>query len=257
MVKKRWTWPQQLFGALVMVLLLFALDIFLRPLGLTTRSIVRAGYAILVAGIIYHALNTLKVRRQKFKQTSFIVTMMIIVSVTLILLFFIMGIPYQISQVFHSPTIISDTLMALSAAIFEEFICRGLLFSVFEELCKNAKLQMTLSAIFSAAAFGLLHFVNLIGGQGVEATLQQATYAFCLGVLFAAVRVATNTLTWVVLIHFLIDWQSGISVSPASSSSPWVGIVVIFGTVLAVATLYLIAMDQNLNRHPLSKRRWQ
>ena len=149
----------------------------------------------------------------------------------------------------HAKTVVADTMMALSAGIFEEFLCRGLLFSAFLSVFKQAKYKFTEAALASGIFFGLFHFMNLISGQGFLPTLQQATYAFVIGAIFASIRLTTNTLTWVVLIHALIDWQPGISVThTVSSLASWLVFLAVWGTILVVTVIFLISFDISSKR---------
>ena len=96
--------------------------------------------------------------------------------------------------------------------------------------------------------------MNLISGQGFFPTLQQATYAFVIGAIFASIRLTTNTLTWVVLIHALIDWQPGISVThTVSSLASWPVFLAVWGTILVVTVIFLIAFDSSYRQESVKE----
>uniref|UniRef100_UPI00384E1993 CPBP family intramembrane glutamic endopeptidase n=1 Tax=Lentilactobacillus parafarraginis TaxID=390842 RepID=UPI00384E1993 len=144
-------------------------------------------------------------------------------------------------------------LMAFSAGMCEEFIFRGLLLSACLEIFSRSNLKYTLTACLSALFFGMFHFVNALH-QPIGATIQQVIYACVLGMLLAAVRISTNTMGWVVLLHWLYDASAGLSVNTsATGTGLWAPFLIFWGLLLLVALLFMISYDHSTNRISLSR----
>lgn len=230
MVKNRLSWAKEFLLAALFIILLMGVDFSVQGASPLLRGIARIIYAVVVAGIVYYVLGTTKIFTNKIQLNTFAKVWGFIFGICLGGLFIVISVLAHSALMIHSQTLIADTLMAFSAGVFEEFLCRGLL----------------LSALASGVFFGLFHFMNLISGQGLQQTLQQATYAFVIGAIFAAIRLTTNSLTWVVLIHALIDWQPGISVDHAVSTiTSWPIFLAVWGVLLAVAVVFLVGFDRS------------
>ena len=92
-------------------------------------------------------------------------------------------------------------LVALAALVgfVEEVVFRGLL------LRWLVPRGLWWAAVVSSLAFGVAHFVNLLVGDDLGATLVQVGYASALGFAFAAVALRTGVLWPLVIIHALMD----------------------------------------------------
>lgn len=96
------------------------------------------------------------------------------------------------------------TLSMISVGIFEEVLFRGVLLDAIRRaVCGRTALR---AALVSSVVFGLAHLVNL-PRQGVGSTLVQIVYATLIGVFFAAVRIRSQSLIAVVVLHALLDWS--------------------------------------------------
>ncbi len=115
--------------------------------------------------------------------------------------------PAMFAVTLHSKAILATTLIALGTGIFEESLFRGTFFSVFmaNMQYRSRSYQLTRSAIYSSIIFGLIHITNVIGGN-LQAVLQQVVYAMAFGLFLCVIRVMTNTLLWVIIIHAVADW---------------------------------------------------
>jgi len=84
----------------------------------------------------------------------------------------------------------------LLAGLTEEFLCRGFLYNIALNKCKNVRNAVLLSS----AIFGVVHLLNLVH-QPLIGTLGQVVFAFGGGVLFAAIYERSDNIWVVVLIH--------------------------------------------------------
>lgn len=244
MVKNKLSWAKEFLLAALFIVLLMGVDFSVRGTAPLLRSVVRLVFALVVAGIVYYVLGTMKLFDRKIKLGTFAKIWGFVFGICLGGLFLLISILGHSAMMMHAKTLASDTMMALSAGVFEEFLCRGLLFSAFLSAFQNFKYKFTSAALASGIFFGLFHFMNLVSGQGITQTFQQAIYAFVIGAIFASIRLTTNTLVWVVLIHSLIDWQPGISVTHTISSvASWPVFSAVWGTLLIVTVVFLFAYD--------------
>lgn len=248
MIKNKMSWAKEFLLAALFIVLLMGVDFSVKGTGPLMRGGVRLVFAVVVAGIVYYVLGTMKIFEKKIKLGTFAKIWGFIFGICLGGLFLLISILGHSAMMMHVKTLAADTMMALSAGIFEEFLCRGLLFSAFLSVFEKTKYKFTGAALASGIFFGLFHFMNLISGQGIAQTLQQATYAFVIGAIFASIRLTTNTLVWVVLIHWLIDWQPGISVThTVSTIASWPVFLAVWGTLLVVTVIFLVAFDGSYN----------
>jgi uncharacterized protein len=87
----------------------------------------------------------------------------------------------------------------LLTGITEEGIFRGLILRVLKPI------GPTRAVIISAVLFGLSHLVNLLTRSNPLIVVAQCIGAFCDGAAFAAIRLKTNTLWPLILLHMLHD----------------------------------------------------
>jgi hypothetical protein len=91
-------------------------------------------------------------------------------------------------------------LVSLMVGYTEELMFRGILFHG-----ATARFKPLLGAIISSLVFGLFHFINLLGGQGLSWTVSQAIHAASDGFMYAAIRLITGSLWPTMLLHGLWD----------------------------------------------------
>lgn len=252
MRKSRVSISMQFVIATGLILILEILDIMLKGVSPIIRASVRLLYGLVMAGLITYILRTLKIRNYpiKYKKATKVIGIVWIIALLVLFLIFC-HIVNNLIGVFGAKTLVSDTMMALSAGFFEEFICRGLLFNAFLKMFKNNNLKCTLTACSSALFFGIFHLLNLINGQALTPTIQQVIYAFVFGVILASVRTVTNTLIWPVILHFLFDWQAGMSISHIFSGIvAWPTFLIVWGLFLILGLAFLISFDRSANQSP-------
>ena len=94
---------------------------------------------------------------------------------------------------------------ALLTGFWEEGLTRGfLLFALLIAALRTGRGPWP-AVLGTAAAFGLLHFINLAGGADPAATVSQVLFAGLLAIGFAALLLRTNALWALVLLHALFD----------------------------------------------------
>ncbi|EHO49866.1 CAAX amino terminal protease family protein [Lentilactobacillus kisonensis DSM 19906 = JCM 15041] len=237
-------------SAVILIICYLCTDLVLKGTTPFVHASFRLLFALIISGIIYYILRTAKVRADPIKYSRAAKIWGIIFLVVFLILFLLLDpIPRQVLAVFHSHTFIADTMMALSAGFAEEFLFRGLLLSTFMRVFRNNALKYTFSACASALCFGSMHLANLVNGQLLIPTIQQAIYAFVLGVMLASIRITTNTMTWTVLAHFLLDWQAGLSVNThMDGTTPWLLFFIVWGIILIITVIFLITYDHSADR---------
>ncbi|WEV36165.1 CPBP family intramembrane glutamic endopeptidase [Lactobacillus sp. ESL0677] len=98
-------------------------------------------------------------------------------------------------------------LSGVKAGIREEILIRfctlSLLLKPFDH--KHWLRQILRTIIISSMLFGLLHLFNIIAGQSVTASIQQAINAFCSGIVFAAIYLYTNSILVTIIYHSIFD----------------------------------------------------
>jgi membrane protease YdiL (CAAX protease family) len=92
----------------------------------------------------------------------------------------------------------SPSLLISFPSIFEEIVFRGIILTVFLSRYSERK-----SIIFSSAAFGLWHALNLVNGADLVWTMGQVVWAFIMGLFYGYVFVRTRSLLPPMIVHYL------------------------------------------------------
>jgi membrane protease YdiL (CAAX protease family) len=128
--------------------------------------------------------------------------------------------------------------VTLLTGVFEELLCRGVLYNVI-----NNRYKVHAAVLLSSAVFGVAHFLNLITQPFAE-TAVQVLFAFGGGVLFAAVYARCKTVWAGVLLHGLINFAEHAAATLAPVENANEKLMIIFEVIFAVAAicigLYLI-----------------
>lgn len=98
------------------------------------------------------------------------------------------------SEMMSNSLLLNLILMAVMPAVFEEFVFRGILYHSYKEK------SITYAAILSGIMFGLMHL-----------NFNQFSYAFVLGIAFAFLLEATDSIYTTMLGHFMINANSVLS----------------------------------------------
>lgn len=113
----------------------------------------------------------------------------------------------EIAFIKAMPLLIFYLIANLAVGLFEEALCRGLLFNTFKEYWGDNKKGVYLGALISSLLFGSLHLFNL-NGYNTVSTITQVIYATFFGMLFATVYYRSGNLLSCVILHGLVDYAS-------------------------------------------------
>lgn len=242
----RWQWGRQLQWGIVLFVIFIFLNLFFFDTTAYFKSISNLVFSLITLIIFMISTGSAKFTEKRFKLTKQILIWVSICLVVTVSEMLIYNIPNNIYTVFTHSQFWTNTFFALSAAIFEESLCRGLFFSAFIGLgiYRSSKFNITKSAIYSSFLFGALHSINLLSGP-VTIVLQQMFSAIAIGTLFVVIRVITNGLFFPILIHFILDWGPLTTYSYDTGGS-WVLTLTIFTIIFLVSTKTLSLVDQHL-----------
>ena len=152
----------------------------------------------------------------------------------------------------NSNFVVAFILVALVPAIFEETVYRGVFYNEY------SKVNMKKAILLSALMFGLLHM-----------NINQFLYAFAIGVIFALLVEATNSIVSTMIVHFVINGSSMLLAKASSMYSkelaqvnsaltqreellviiPKLLVPVIIATLIALAIFYVIVLTNNRVEH--------
>lgn len=250
-IENRWSWGRQITIAIVLFLGFSMMSMLFYNGTFLEQAVADMVYALLSFAIMLWALKSTKVFVHRLALTKPMIIWGIISLVTLGIVFGFGGVPQHVIMVLQAKHLLVNTLVALSAAIFEESINRGFFLSGFLAYAQynSRSYKLTRSAIYSSILFGTFHLVNLLGGNS-SAVFQQVFWAFVIGVFLAALRFTTNTLFWGMLIHFLLDWFPSASTKFDIQQSNWGIILAVFTPLLVASVIYLVKADQVYQKLP-------
>jgi membrane protease YdiL (CAAX protease family) len=104
------------------------------------------------------------------------------------------------------PAVIIILFWGMSVGLFEEALCRGVLFNTFRKRMGESRSSIMKSIVFSSLIFGCLHFMNLIDNPHlVVATITQVIYATLIGICLACIYYITDNIWVVSILHGLFD----------------------------------------------------
>ncbi len=92
----------------------------------------------------------------------------------------------------------SPSLLISFPSIFEEMVFRGIILTVFLSTYSERK-----SILFSSAAFGLMHALNLVNGADLVWTMGMVVWAFIMGLFYGYAFVRTGSLLPAMIVHYL------------------------------------------------------
>ncbi len=107
------------------------------------------------------------------------------------------------------PILLFYLVVYMIVGLFEEILCRGLLFNSFKAYWGDNKKGVYLSAFLSSLLFGCLHFFNLNGSNTIS-TITQVIYATFFGMLFATIYYRSGNLLSCIILHGLVDFAGSI-----------------------------------------------
>ncbi|MBO7486239.1 MAG: alpha/beta fold hydrolase [Spirochaetaceae bacterium] len=127
---------------------------------------------------------------------------------------------------------VANLFLALSIGMAEEIFFRGIICNIWLE--KSPVKAMVISSVL----FGVCHLMNIAGGAGIVSTLLQICFAVIYGLVFALIRIRSNSLIPCVLLHTLHDICSFISAECSVTMNVIIG--VIQAVILVMYFIYLM-----------------
>ena len=131
------------------------------------------------------------------------------------------------------PFYVEALITAIAPAIFEEVLFRGIFI---HNLRKNDYSDMKCLWI-TTVFFAVAHLTNLVGLAPLSVAIQ-LVYSFDIGLVLAAIYLKNGSITQVILVHFLIDFTSGIYVDTPTSTS-WT-LIGAFGVFIVAESAYAV-----------------
>ena len=135
-------------------------------------------------------------------------------------------------------------VLATLVGFVEEVSFRGLILRAF------APRGIWLAAVTSSLLFGLMHFLNLLSGTDLDATLVKVGYATAMGFAFAAVALRTGVIWPLVVIHALVDVVAFAAANPTTATDITGGDVLVSAVYAAMFTVYGIVVLRGLRASP-------
>ena len=98
---------------------------------------------------------------------------------------------------------LAASIVLLLVGFTEEITTRGLLL-----VALRSRLSEVLVWLLSTLAFALMHYINVLLGQGFLPTTTQVLFAFLGGTIFYILRRTTGSLIWAMLLHGFWDFST-------------------------------------------------
>lgn len=138
-------------------------------------------------------------KRDKLRNTLFIGGPMLIVA--------IISFIGSLGELGNAPitNIVNVVILCFAIGVAEEFLCRGWIQNEFIERYGETRKGVILSILCASVIFGLMHYANLIAGQGLFETTLQVLQAISSGFLFGAIYFRTKNIWNTVLLHGFYD----------------------------------------------------
>ncbi|MCD3220697.1 CPBP family intramembrane metalloprotease [Mammaliicoccus sciuri] len=185
-----------------LLILIFLLSKILPFTNYTNKFIAQLIIVLIV--VLYFKLNN-KLGLFNFKVIPFFKGLWLGKYILVIILFNVITNFETITSIeFTFTTIILIVLANVTIGLFEEIICRGMIFNSF--LKNNSPVK---AAFISSCIFGVIHLLNLTHTNDYIGTFSQVIYATFLGVLFSAIYYKTKNLWSVIFLHSILDISSG------------------------------------------------
>ncbi|WP_162254845.1 CPBP family intramembrane glutamic endopeptidase [Companilactobacillus crustorum] len=96
-------------------------------------------------------------------------------------------------------------LSGFEAGIAEELLFRYAFLTILLAAFKNDNYRIFYAAIISSICFGIMHLGNITAGQSLANTLNQAIFAFGMGLLMCGIYLYTDLFYLPVIFHILLD----------------------------------------------------
>lgn len=134
-------------------------------------------------------------------------------------------------------------LESLSTGLYEELFFRGLLFIVLLEVLKDHSYKTIKAILISSFLFGILHFVNILGGASTGFVLQQIGYSFLLGILWATIFVQTKNILFPIFLHGIYNFCGLYFQTVGEVNYRWDTVTLIVTVLLSSITAYFVFIE--------------
>lgn len=177
-----------------------------------TAGIVQAGARLVLSVILWITINKLFHIKIKIKKAGFLKGFLWYGLILIIAILFQFVGNYQPPEktfLEALPMIVYFFIITLAIGIYEELLCRGLLFHSFRNYFGDTNKGIYLSAIFSSFVFGMMHLMNLIWSPTlILSTTCQVIYASFVGFLFRVIYYRSENLIACMLLHGIFDFTA-------------------------------------------------
>ena len=143
--------------------------------------------------------------------------------------------------------IFAFALQCFGVALFEETAFRGVIFPFVLGYTGTGVKGRFRAVVFSSAAFGLLHLVNLLGGFSVGVFLQVG-YSFLIGAMLAVCLFRGAGILYCTFVHAVFNFCGNLAFEcgNASFSTVWtVSEIVLTASVAVAALVYFVLLLKN------------
>lgn len=111
---------------------------------------------------------------------------------------------YDYSIVINVFGVVAALIYCVVIALWEEFLCRGVILTNMLKKWGNSKNGIIKSVILSAFIFGAAHVITGFGGDWTNTTIQ-IVYASFMGLLFGVIYIKTKSLASTIVLHFILN----------------------------------------------------
>ncbi|CCV64727.1 hypothetical protein BN85411500 [Alteracholeplasma palmae J233] len=96
-------------------------------------------------------------------------------------------------------------LFMICVGLFEELLFRGILLNVFIKVFENKENKELKALMVSSLLFGMVHFLNILGGQHYLVTIGQVIYTISLGLIFGLIYLKSGNLIAAIIAHVMLN----------------------------------------------------
>ncbi|MGQ2287777.1 CPBP family intramembrane glutamic endopeptidase [Leuconostoc suionicum] len=144
--------------------------------------------------------------------------------------------------------ILTVLAIAIGAGFFEEYLVRGFLFNKVQFLLERfnvKKNNLVIISLLTSIFFGLVHLIN-ISSNPTTAVYQQVFYTMCLGLFFSAIRIASNSVLIVAIMHSFFDLQ--VTVYQPQQETNWFELILAFLPLAVISVTLILLIDKSIQR---------
>lgn len=217
MINKKKLFLSIFIAAITIVVYAVFVNVCISPLiknkpGFLAAGIIQAVARLVLSVILWISVNRLFNIKIKIKKAGFIKGFLWYGLIIIIAILFQFASNYQTPEKSFPealPMLVYFFIITLVIGIYEELLCRGLLFNSFENYFGNTKKGIYLSAILSSLVFGIMHLMNLIWFPSlIISTTCQVIYATFVGFLFCVIYYRSKNLISCILLHGIFDFTA-------------------------------------------------